>query len=379
MEEIQTNNPVPVRKENSLRSESLNLLRFPLALVILIIHVFSINAVGDVHFNDFSWYRASATFINAFMRGQSVPIYFFISGYVFFLGIQLTKEKFKQKLNNRKKTLLIPYFIWNSVSVLLVLAVVLFHPVSIASQSVAPEVSLSSILSCYWMYDGRLAGAVLDDCSMPIDYPLWFLRDLMLIVLCTPLLNKILKKGGKYWIIAFGILWFTTACGFGLKFWFPTAGLFFFSWGAYMSINQKDMLVEFGRYTVISVVLYIGLGIAYMLCSEGDATVLKMIKSSNVIVGLLCAYNVSAWLLKHKICKVSSFLASASFFIYVTHGILCGKVHRALFMVLHPSGNLSVILVFTVAVIVTTAILLLTFYLLRRYAPNVLKVVAGRK
>ncbi len=369
----------PVRQEKSLRSESLNLLRFPLALVILIIHVFGINGAGEVHFTDFSWYRATSNFINAFMRGQSVPIYFFISGYVFFLGIQLTKEKLKQKLNNRRKTLLVPYLIWNSVSVLLILAAVLFLPVNMASQSVSPEISLSSILSCYWMYDGRLAGSVIDDCTMPIDFPLWFLRDLMLVVLCTPILNKILKKKGVYWVIAFGILWFATACGIGLQFYFPTAGLFFFSWGAYMSINQKDMLVEFGRFTVASVILYLGLGMTYMFFTGGNPMLLKVIKSCNVIVGLLFAYNLSAWLLRRKWCKVSSFLASASFFIYVTHGILCGKVYRAVFYVFKPDGNLTIILSLVTAVVLTTVLLLAAFYLLRQYAPNVLKIVAGRK
>ncbi len=146
-----------------------------------------------------------------------------------------------------------------------------------------------------------------------------------------------------------------------------------------MSIHQKDMLVEFGRFTTVSVILYLILGVAYMVCSDCNPTILKVIKSTNVIVGLLCAYNVSAWLLKHNVCKVSSFLASASFFIYVTHGILCGKVHRAFCMLITPADNVSVMSIFILATLVTTAILLVTFYLLRRFAPGILKVVAGRK
>ncbi len=77
-------------RKNDLRSQSLDLLRFPLAVVVLTIHTFSTDGFtiqgNSVSLDDFPILLETNYFINAFLRGQSVPIYFFISGFVFFLG-----------------------------------------------------------------------------------------------------------------------------------------------------------------------------------------------------------------------------------------------------------------------------------------------------
>lgn len=109
-------------RTNDLRSQSLDLLRFPLAVVILIIHTFNANGFTiqgvPVSLENMPILLEINLFIDGFLRGQSVPIYFFISGFVFFLGVGFTKEKYLQKLKNRVKTLLIPYLIWNIIAIL---------------------------------------------------------------------------------------------------------------------------------------------------------------------------------------------------------------------------------------------------------------------
>lgn len=86
-----------------MRSETLDLLRFPLALVIVIVHALPLAPSPSI----------MDGLIMAFLKEQSVPIYYFISGYVFFLGIELTKGVYLKKIKNRIRTLLIPYLIWN--------------------------------------------------------------------------------------------------------------------------------------------------------------------------------------------------------------------------------------------------------------------------
>ena len=86
------------------RSQALDLLRFPLAVVILTVHVFGTGVLA-VHGVEYSLENIPVMsgvmgFINAFLRDQSVPIYFFISGYVFFLGREFTGEVYLAKLKN---------------------------------------------------------------------------------------------------------------------------------------------------------------------------------------------------------------------------------------------------------------------------------------
>ena len=99
------------------------MLRFPLAVVILTIHTFNLDGItlnGEVFtFHDSMFFRELNYFIDSFLRGQSVPIYFFISGYVFFINIdRFDKGAYFRKLKNRLHTLLIPYIIWNFLAII---------------------------------------------------------------------------------------------------------------------------------------------------------------------------------------------------------------------------------------------------------------------
>ena len=95
----------------SKRIESLDFLKALLVLFVLAAHYF-----GTVCFEDVSRENNPALFsftsiISGFLRGQSVPIYFFISGYLFFLGGEFSIEKYYKKLRRRIKSLLVPYVV----------------------------------------------------------------------------------------------------------------------------------------------------------------------------------------------------------------------------------------------------------------------------
>lgn len=376
---------------NDLRSQSLDLLRFPLAVVVLTIHTFTTNGFTlqgvPISLGDMPILLEINHVIDGFLRGQSVPIYFFISGFVFFLGVKLTKEKYLQKLKNRVKTLLIPYLIWNIVFVLksLLLRLPCFSSLFPTAHKIQLDFSLSAILETFWDNSKGIFGMapttneIVDNSIFPADSPLWFVRDLMIVVLCTPVLYWVLKRTRHYFVLILGVLWFTLAYwNLGHVYQLVTA-FFFFSWGAYMSVNAKDMMLEFSRFSKISMLLYPLLALLFVFSVHYFPNFSGTIKRLNVLVGLFFAYNVSSWLLTHHVCKVSPFLASSSFFIYVAHTLMCGDFVKLFFFIFHPTTDLGMLSVYISAVVVTVAILLLTFYLLRCYTPNFLKVIAGRK
>lgn len=67
-------------------------MRFPLAIFVVTVHVFNNNEVivGGNTYNpaEISLFEDMMLFIESFVRGVSVPVFFFISGYVFFYGIE---------------------------------------------------------------------------------------------------------------------------------------------------------------------------------------------------------------------------------------------------------------------------------------------------
>ena len=377
-----------MNEREKLRSESLNLLRFPLAVVVLTIHVFSskgFKLLGQqITFDSTPLFQEINNFIDGFLRQQSVPIYFFISGYVFFLGITLTRETYKRKLKNRVKTLFIPYIVWNTLTILLGLFWYLpfFKSIFPNLYKIKLDFSLSAILYSFWDKNNGIFIPIEAPDTMniyPIDVPLWFLRDLMIVVISTPIIYWLLKHTRHYLVCLLGLAWFILAYwDLGHPKQILTA-FFFFSWGAYMSINQKDMLVEFGKYSRLSVVLYITLSLSYVASVHWLPDASETIKRLNILVGLFFAYNLAAWLLQRKICRPNAFLASASFFIYVAHTLICGNILKLVFFFTRPTSNFGMLAVYASTVVLTVGILLGAFWLLRRYTPGLLKVIAGRK
>ena len=91
------------------------------------------------------------------------------------------------------------------------------------------------------------------------------------------------------------------------------------------------------------------------------------------------AYNLAAWLLQKRICKVSPFLASSSFCIYVSHGMICIHMPKLFYLLFHPMSDVGVTAIYILSVVITLVLLLSVYYLMRRFTPKFLKVITGRK
>ena len=377
-----------MNEREKLRSESLNLLRFPLAVIVLTIHIFSTQGLKlqgqEISFDSTPIFREINYFIDGFLHGQSVPIYFFISGYVFFLGITLTRETYRRKIKNRVNTLLIPYIVWNAFTILFNLFWYLpcFKTLLPNLYKIKLDFSLSAILYSFWNYRNGIFIPIEEAGTMniyPIDIPLWFLRDLIIVVISTPIIHWLLTHTHHYLVCLLGLAWFVLAYwDLGHPNQLLTA-FFFFSWGAYMSIKRKDMLTEFGKYSRLSAILYVTLSISYVVSVHWLSDASETIKRLNICIGLLFAYNLATWLLRRKICHPNAFLASASFFIYVTHALICGNLLRLIFLFTHPTSDFGMLAVYTSTVLLSIGILLAVFWLLRRYTPGLLKIIIGRK
>ena len=84
-------------KPQPIHSQALNLLRFPLAVVIVTVHVFGYQPNG-YNATEFPLFNFVKSFVEAFLHWQSVPVYYFISGFVFFIGLSTwNKEKWIKK------------------------------------------------------------------------------------------------------------------------------------------------------------------------------------------------------------------------------------------------------------------------------------------
>ena len=107
-------------------------LRFPLIAGVVFIHSFGIpfdyEALDFLNLSGIDCYNLFRVSISKVLAHVCVPTFYFISGYLFFKGLETWDvEKYKQKLKRRVKTLLVPFLIWNTISILYAIKGKLLH------------------------------------------------------------------------------------------------------------------------------------------------------------------------------------------------------------------------------------------------------------
>ena len=113
----------------SQQSRILDAIRFPLALMVVLIHC-RINFDDWVlpDWKDFSgieFCTALQIFFSSIVSEIAVPTFFLISGYFFFYKTDVFSFKvYANKLKKRIHTLLVPYLLWNILTILFRISVI---------------------------------------------------------------------------------------------------------------------------------------------------------------------------------------------------------------------------------------------------------------
>lgn len=161
----------------------------------------------------------------------AVPIFFVLSGFfLFFQSNQINIRFFKQKYISRTKSLLIPFILWN-----LTFAIVIYW-----KEYLFKYVGLSN----YSSNIGFSPSKIIEYIIRPLDFPLWYIRDLILLVLFSPILYLWIKKAKLLGIVILYALYLSSIF-FILSIWIPTTGLFYFSVGIYFAIGKNRKSLDF--------------------------------------------------------------------------------------------------------------------------------------
>ena len=95
-------------------SQKIKLISFFSIVMVVVLHSYNIdikqNGVVLALPKDFNWFLQ--TFFSFGVTRIAVPIFFIISGFLFFKDAQNEYPRFNQKILKRFKTLVIPYFFW---------------------------------------------------------------------------------------------------------------------------------------------------------------------------------------------------------------------------------------------------------------------------
>lgn len=311
----------------SFSTRYITALRFPLAVGVVMIHSYVSPWCEEV---PAAWgvFHRLAALLSHILPSVSVPLFFAISGYLFFRGIEaFTSTVYLDKLRRRFFTLLVPYLAWNALAALLYWARDAFSAFQAGTQmlSLWTYMGQHGGLGIFWGnqvlgHAGSVnwAGWYVHDTLAPALMPLWFMRDLMCCALLSPLLYWLLRRVGWGVCLALGVAYISNLWPNygGVRL----LGLFYFSLGAWFSLRRLNpaewaarcIRPAAGCALVLTLLLWLrsdSLGDAYTLL-----TVLYALSS------MVCAvWAASVWTARH---EPAEWLARGSFFLYASHAIV---------------------------------------------------------
>lgn len=198
-------------KDNSVQSRTIEYLRFFCAVLVVVIHAFG---------SSYASYKNGVYDIIRILFSQgigrvAVPVFFLISGYLFFIKLETWNTAvWINKVKKRIHSLLIPYFIWNLIAI--IVSLFFFCKKFLLNDGNPPN-----LLSWFESIGGFRAFWNSDSGLYPIDGPLWFIRNLFIIVILSPIIHFYVKKTGITGLFVLGFLyifrWWVKTPGFEIS------------------------------------------------------------------------------------------------------------------------------------------------------------------
>lgn len=350
-------------------------LRFPLAFMVVLIHCCNISndTLGvtgptPISLNEFLQFSLSNIVCSV-----AVPTFFFISGYLFFLNIGPSFwEAYKVKLKKRIRTLFKPYILWISLSILITVfsicttSILFDRPIGRLYDYFATNGWIRLYWDSYeWGGYYNILGMKLTNTS-PALVPFWFIRDLMVSVILSPVIYFLIKNLKGYLIAALIILYIfnipTEYHGLGLNMWF--------SIGAYLAIFHIDFIRYCNKARWISYSMSILLFISCLLVY--DNLLVSSLKLIFTFVGVFTMFVIAFDIHNSNIAAAFRKMKSSTFFVYAFHGFIVTHIHTLLVALTAPIGECNHVVAYIVCPFITVGISLVLYRIGVKISPRIM-------
>lgn len=372
----------------ALQSKTVQWLRFILAATVVLLHT---SMKGYTDFVPLVEQPLSATVYRLFSWGLctlAVPTFFMFSGYYFFTKLHEWDNRiYLSKLQKRSKTLLLPYVLW--ISIAFTLPFVIGFVSNWGGQNAVFSDFINSLRGHGWLrifWDNNRIGEnpekLYNIIGMPMHHmnpfvsPLWFIRDLMVVMVLSPIVYAFVKFCRLYGIAVVATL-------LSLNIWVPVEGFsatafFFFSLGAYFQVNNKSFLLDFGKIGKLSYILTVLFLIASLIIYGYNNLLSEVFRKIFSIFGVISLVNISGYLIEHEKVRIYPTLAASSFFIYAIHTIYVNGISSSLTRIVLPFNNTAgYIAAYFMQAFVTVVICVGAYMLMNKICPRLLSVLTG--
>lgn len=338
--------------------DTIKQLRLPLIVLITFAHSYSGVRVGYTLWGD-GWdtYEVLKIVVSQTLCKVAMPTFFVMSGYLFFANVtEWNAKTYLGKLRRRVKTLLIPYIVWN------VLMAIKLKTFSL------------NIFWAYWTEAGKQIDWFGNEQLMtaPANMPLWFLRDLMVVALLSPIIYVGIRKIGGWLLMILTPIYLSGVFAFipGLS----AYAVYFFTLGAFLGIRKMDIVETSMRYEKSSFLFTAVLGLAMIFAFR--TPVFSSLMLCFRLAGMVAVFCLANRLLSRTSKRIPSVVCDASYFVYLAHYVFFFSFIDTAFFGLFGTSTPSMCIHYLACPFLKAAILV-GLYALYRFFVNSVKMRKG--
>lgn len=343
-------------------SSRINLMRILLICGIVFVHV-PHDPAADVVIAETGWFNWLSVFLGDSLFRIGVPCLSMISGYLL-LRKGVASFDYGKVVRSKTMTVLVPFLIWNLGLFFLIIGL---QRAGIGA-GYFPDITASFREMLTYAF-------ALED--MPANVPLYFLRDLFVCILLSPVLLFLLRRAAMPTLAILFVLAVIPDLSFAIVV--KRSILFSFALGMFLGLRGAD-LKALDRFawpgSIATLLAAFALSLAIYLSQPAYPWGVDLARNILSIVGAFGVWMLSAILIESRLGKRLAATGSLSFWVFCAHY----PVLVLLWMVWNRIGPVEAYPVFYFgAVVVSLVILVISNAVIMRVVPPVYQLLTGSR
>ena len=346
MQKLQYGGAYPLSREESQR---INVVKFIAIVLVISVHAYDVDLEGTAGLGPV---LAFEDLFASILGRSTMPVFFFCSSILLFKNLRTYADVLKTKA----RTVMLPYFLWNSFWIAVFIA---FQTLPFTAAMFSGD-SVPILNRDLWGWLNLYGIGAFE----PQDYPLWYMRDLILIIFLSPLLWKLVDR-------------FPRATLLGVLISIPIArtdivlvmGLQYTLLGAY--VVKKNIHVDaVDRFPMVWALILYAAAVAFVYVVRLD-----VLKRTLQLFGVFFWIRVSAGIVgrsRERILKG----AQSLFMIYVAHELTL-TCFKKLYFKFVPHTPLVVLVSYFLVPALVIALCILADKLTKRFTPRFHALITG--
>ena len=345
-------------------SNKIKTLSFYAILLVVFLHSYNLDLKQNKLFlqsKGLAW--VIENFFSFGVTRIAVPMFFIFSGFLFFYKSNNSLVELKAKIKKRFRTLVVPYFFW-------VLFGVFFYFL-LQSFPKSESFFTKKLIRNYNLNDW--ANIIFNEI---IPYQLWFLRDLIILTILSPIIYWFIKRTSYLFLITFFFIWLFTID----NLLFTSEAIFFFSVGSFISINKINLLEKKSLKPILFIIPWIIILFLKIYCEliYGKTLITSILLKVSILIGLFAIWFLYDFYKEKYQKNPLSNYSNMSFFIYVFHEPIFTIIKKILFFI-WSINEYYTLLIYFVSPIITIVTAIIIGKILIKFTPNIYFTITGNR